>query len=367
MNDQDKLWDKAARELPWLRTWDTVFEPDYPTFKWFVGGQTNLSYLCIDHHVANGRGAHPAIIYASERGDRETLTYAQLKVSVERAAAALRGMGLTKGDRLTIYMPNCLEAVVLMLATVRIGAIHSVVFAGFSAPALADRIRASGSRLVVTADVAYRKGGEVRLKEIVDDALALGCDSVEHAVVLQRGAEAPPFQDGRDLSWEEFIAAGAGQDGGYVPMEANEPAYILATSGTTATPKLVVHTHGGYAVGVHSQGKWCFGLKQSDVWWATSDLGWVVGHSYILYGPLLFGATTVLYEGALDYPGPTVFWELIQEFGLTGVFTSPTAVRLLMRFGEEKAKEFDLTSLERIVCAGEVLNPTAWEWLQKRV
>ena len=365
--DFENFWDKAAREIPWLRTWESVFEADYPSFKWFTGAQTNLSYLCLDHQVASGRAGHAAIIYASERGERETLSYAQLKRAVEKAAAALRGLGLTKGDRLTIYMPNCLEAVILMLATVRIGAIHSIVFAGFSAPALADRIRASGSRLVVTADVAYRKGTEVRLKEIVDGALALGCDTVEHMVVLQRESEALTLQTGRDLLWSDFIAGGAGHDGGYVPMETNEPAYILATSGTTATPKLAVHTHGGYAVGIHSQGRWCFGLNETDVWWATSDLGWAVGHSYIVYGPLMFGATSLLYEGALDYPGPTVFWEMIEEFGLTGVFTSPTAVRLLMRFGEEKVNDFDISSLKRIVCAGEVLNPPVWEWLQKRV
>jgi acetyl-CoA synthetase len=363
----EKFWDAAARQLPWLRTWDAVYEEDYPTFKWFVGGQTNLSYVAIDHQIAQGRGGHTAFIYASELGDREAITYAQLRRKVERVAAALRGMGLKRGDRLTIYMPNCLETVYLMLATVRIGAIHSIVFAGFSAPALADRVRASGSRLIFTADVAYRKGGTVKLKEIVDDALTLGCDSVEHSVALDRAHDGMPMTPGRDLSWDEFLAKAEGNEGGYEAMESNEPAYILATSGTTATPKLVVHTHGGYAVGVVSQGRWCYGLKGGDVWWATSDLGWAVGHSYIVYGPLMVGATSILYEGALDYPGPDVFWRLIEELGITGVFTSPTAVRLLMKFGEEPAKGFDLSSLERIVCAGEVLNPSVWEWLQMRV
>ena len=255
--DFEGFWDAAARELPWLRTWDKVFEADYPSFRWFVGAQTNLSFACLDHHVAEGRGGHAAVIYASERGERSTLTYAQLKREVERTAAALRGMGLGKGDRLTIYMPNCMEAVVLMLATVRIGAIHSVVFAGFAAPALADRIRASGSRLVFTADVGYRKGAEVDLKGIVDATMALGCESVERVVVLGRKQGDLALEAGRELSWEEFLERGKGLSGGYEPMEANEPAYILATSGTTATPKLVVHTHGGYAVGVYSQGKWC--------------------------------------------------------------------------------------------------------------
>ena len=367
LEDSDAFWDNTARQLPWLRTWEKVYEADYPTFKWFLGAQTNLSYMCLDHQVASGRGGHTAFIYASERGNRELITYAQLKREVERTAAGLRGLGLGKGDRLTIYMPNSLETVILMLATVRIGAIHSIVFAGFGAPALADRIRASGSRAVFTADVAFRKGTEVQLKSIVDGALALGCDSVEHQVVVLRTEAETPMTSGRDLSWDDFLAGGKGHSGTFEPMEANDPAYILATSGTTATPKLAVHTHGGYAVGVYGQGKWCFGLNADDIWWATSDLGWAVGHSYIVYGPLIFGATSILYEGALDYPTPDVFWRLIEEFSISGVFTSPTAVRLLMKFGEEPAKGFDISSLLRIVCAGEVLNPAVWEWLQKRV
>ena len=367
LEDSDAFWDNTARQLPWLRTWEKVYEADYPTFKWFLGAQTNLSYMCLDHQVASGRGGHTAFIYASERGNRELITYAQLKREVERTAAALRGLGLGKGDRLTIYMPNSLETVILMLATVRIGAIHSIVFAGFGAPALADRIRASGSRAVFTADVAFRKGTEVQLKSIVDGALALGCDSVEHQVVVLRTEAETPMTSGRDLSWDDFLAGGKSHSGAFEPMESNDPAYILATSGTTATPKLAVHTHGGYAVGVYGQGKWCFGLNADDIWWATSDLGWAVGHSYIVYGPLIFGATSILYEGALDYPTPDVFWRLIEEFSISGVFTSPTAVRLLMKFGEEPAKGFDISSLLRIVCAGEVLNPAVWEWLQKRV
>ena len=366
LDNPDAFWDAAARQLPWMRTWDKVYEADYPSFRWFLGARTNLSWMCVDQRVEAGRGGHAAFIYANERGGREVITYGQLLRRVERAAAALRGMGVRKGDRLTIYMPNALETVTLMLAAVRIGAIHSIVFAGFGAPALADRIRASGSRLVFSADVAYRRGTEVNLKAIVDDALALGCDTVEHQIVALRN-EGVPMTPGLDLSWDEFLARGDGHSGAVEPMEANEPAYILATSGTTAAPKLAVHAHGGYPVGVYSQGRWCFGLDQSDVWWATSDLGWAVGHSYIVYGPLLFGAASILYEGALDYPGPDVFWRLIEEFRITGVFTSPTAVRLLMKFGEEPAKGFDLSALKRIVCAGEVLNPPVWEWLQKRV
>ena len=244
-------------------------------------------------------------------------------------------MGIKKGDRLTLYMPTSPEAIILMLATVRIGAIHSVVFAGFGAKALGDRIQASGSRLVFTADVTYRKGKDTRLKEIVDEALENAGDKVEHVIVLKRTPGETPMRTGRDILWEQFLEHGAGESGDYVKMEANEPAFILATSGTTATPKLAVHTHGGYQVHIHSMGQWLFGLKPTDVWWSTSDIGWIVGHSYIVYAPLIAGATTVVFEGALDYPTPEGTWKtLIEEYRVTGIFTSPTAVRLLMRYGD---------------------------------
>ncbi len=365
--DPERFWARAAEELPWFRTWDRVFDWQFPTFKWFSGAQTNLAYNCLDHQVAHGRAGQAALIYVNERGERRLFTYAQLRREVERIAAALRGMGIEKGDRLTVYMPTCPEAIMVMLATVRIGAIHSVVFAGFGAGALGDRIRASGSRLVFTADVTYRKGNDVRLKEIVDAALETDGDSVEHVVVLRRGGGGEPLMSRRDLDWTEFLARAADQSGAHVSMEANEPAYILATSGTTAKPKLAIHTHGGYQVHIHSMGRWCFGMRPGEVWWSTSDIGWVVGHSYIVYAPLLAGCTTIAFEGALDHPGPEVIWQVVEEFGVSGIFTSPTGVRLLMRYGEQAARGFDLSSLERIVCAGEVLNAPAWEWLQKVV
>jgi acetyl-CoA synthetase len=365
--DPDAFWGRAAEQLPWFRKWDTVFEWDFPTFRWFVGGRTNLAYNCLDHHVAAGRGDQTALIYLNERGERRQFTYAEMRDEVARLAAALRGMGLQKGDRITIYMPVCPEAILLMLACVRIGAIHLVVFAGFGAGALGDRIQASGSRLVFTTDVTYRKGKDVALKPLVDAALDQAGAGVEHVVVLNRTGTAVPMKAGRDLSWADFVQGGAGQDGGHVEMEANEPAYILATSGTTAKPKLAVHTHGGYQVHIHAMGRWVYGMKPDDVWWSTSDIGWVVGHSYIVYAPLLAGCTTVAYEGAIDHPDPAVLWRTVQELGVTGIFTSPTAVRLLMRYGEQHAAPYDLSSLERVVCAGEVLNAPAWEWLQKSV
>ena len=344
-----------------------MFEHDYPTFRWFVGAETNLAHNCLDRHVGDGRGDRRALIVVNERGERRELTYAELLAEVERVAAALRAMGIERGDRITIYMPTCLEAIALMLATVRIGAIHSVVFAGFGASALADRIRASGSRLVFTGDVTYRKGNDVELLPIVEDAIALAGDVVERVVVLGRAGDGTAPGPSSHLAWQEFVERGAGHDGGFVPMEANEPAYILATSGTTAKPKLAVHTHGGYQVGIHAMGRICFDLREEDVWWSTSDIGWVVGHSYIVYAPLLAGCTTIAFEGALDHPGPEAFWQLVEDLGVTGIFTSPTAVRLLMRYGEEPARGVDLSALERVLCAGEVLNAPAWEWLQKTV
>jgi acetyl-CoA synthetase len=365
--DPDAFWGRAADQLPWFRKWDRVLDWTPPTFKWFVGAQTNLAYNALDYHVKRGWGGHAALIYLNERGERRIFTYAQLLYEVERVAAALRGLGIKKGDRLTVYMPTCPEAIILMLATVRIGAIHSVVFAGFGAKALGDRIRASGSRLVFTADVTYRKGKNTDLKLIVDEALQGGSD-VEHVIVLKRTGTEIPWTAGRDVSWEEFLSGGSGQSGEYVEMEANEPAFILATSGTTATPKLAVHTHGGYQVHIHSMGKWVFGLKPTDVWWSTSDIGWIVGHSYIVYAPLIAGATTVAFEGALDYPAAETNWRAaIEEFRVTGIFTSPTAVRLLMRYGDAPLLKTNHDYLERVFCAGEVLNAPAWEWLQKKI
>jgi acetyl-CoA synthetase len=365
--DPEGFWARAAGELPWLRRWDRTFVWEPPSFRWFVGGETNLSFNALDHHVSRGRGGHAALVYANERGERRVFTYAQLLHDVERLAAALRGVGVGKGARITLYMPTCPEAIALMLAAVRIGAIHCVVFAGFGAKALGDRIAASGSKVVFTADVTWRKGRETKLKPIVDAALAGAGAAVEHVVVLQRGTESIPFEGGRDVWWPEFLALGEGRRGDAVPMEANEPAFVLATSGTTARPKLAIHVHGGYQVHVHSMGRWCFGLRPTDVWWSTSDIGWIVGHSYMVYAPLLAGCTTIAWEGALDHPGPEAPWRIVRDFSVTGVFTSPTAVRLLMRYGAEPTRGIDHRSLERVFCAGEVLNAPAWRWLQHEV
>ncbi|HET6317902.1 MAG TPA: acetate--CoA ligase [Chloroflexota bacterium] len=362
--DPDGFWADAASRLPWFARWSKVLDWQPPSFRWFVDGQINLSYACLDHHVQHGRGGHAALIAINERNEQTVLTYAQLLEQTKRVAQALRALGIGKGDRVAVYMPTCTEAIVLMLALARVGAIHLVVFAGFGSGALGDRIRLAGARAVFCTDLTYRKGKDVPLKGIVDDALTDN-PSVEHVIVLQR-ALSTPLRDG-EMSWQQFLERGAGQDGGVERMESNEPAFILATSGTTATPKLAVHTHGPYGVYVHAMARWCFGLQPNDVWWSTSDIGWVVGHSYIVYSPLLVGCTTIAFEGAIDHPSPDAFYRILADNHVSGVFTSPTAVRLLMRYGSGSARQHDLGAVERVFCAGEVLNPPAWEWLQREV
>ncbi len=374
VKDPEGFWAKAAEALPWRRRWDRVFEwdPEHPDdrgryFRWFIGGETNLAYNCVDRHVEAGQGGRAALVCLNERGGRDVVTYAQLRHEVQRTAAALRALGIGKGDRVGIYMPTCREAIVLMLACQRIGAIHLVVFAGFGSGALGDRLQMSGAKALFCSDLTFRKGKDVPLKGIVDEALAEYGQHVGKVVVHRRGADAPPMNKGRDVYWQDFMALGEGQSDSVEWVESNEPAFILATSGTTAKPKLAVHTQGGYQVYVHSMGDWVFGLKGNDVWWSTSDIGWVVGHSYIVYAPLLAGCTTIAYEGTLDHPTPETFYRIIEENAVTGIFTAPTAVRMLMKYGTEPARMHNLTSLTRVVCAGEVLNVPAWEWLQKEV
>ena len=361
-DDPERFWAKAAEQVPWFKKWERVLDWQAPTFRWYLGGMSNLAYNAVDHHVAAGRGDHVALITENERGERSSLTYAELLQETKRVGAALRAMGIKKGDRIAIYMPTSAEAIILMLGAVRIGVVILVVFAGFGAGALGERIRLAGARAVFATDVTYRKGKDVPLLGIVAQAIA-DTPTVERVVVLRRTASTDRVRD--EVSWADFLAAGKGADDSHVALEANEPAYILATSGTTAKPKLAVHTHGGYQVYVYSMAKWMFGLRPEDLWWSTSDIGWVVGHSYIVFAPLLVGCTTIAYEGALDHPDAETFYRIVERHKVTGIFTSPTAVRLLMRYGSAPAKAHDLGSLERVFCAGEVLNAPAWEWFQK--
>lgn len=368
LEDPEGFWGEIAEELYWFRRWDKVFEWNYPNFTWFKGGVTNIAYNCLEYNIKRGRGNHAAIIYENGEGlPTRVLTYNQLLHDVERFAAALKALGVNKGDRVTIYMPMIPEAAVAMLATTRIGAIHSVVFGGFGYGALADRIIDAEPKVVVTADVGYRRGSTVNLKEVVDEALKTSGKSVKKVVVLKRGEKDPPMTHGRDLLWEEALEKGKEVKAEVEKVLANEPAFILYTSGTMAKPKGTVQTHGGYQVYVYAMGKWVYDMRETDVWWSTSDIGWIVGHSYVVYGPLLIGCSTIMYEGVPDYPTPDIWWKIIEKNRVTKFWVSPTGVRALMKYGDELPKKYDLSSVKFVACAGEVLNPPAWEWLQKKV
>jgi acetyl-CoA synthetase len=373
--DYEGFWEdaalKAANDIHWFKKWDKVFEWEYPTFKWYKGGITNVSYNCVDYKVKQGKGSKAAFIYeCGDTGEIRTITYIQLLDLVKRYASALRAIGVQKGERVALYLPMNVEAVVAMLACARIGAIHVAIYAGFSPGAIADRLDMSGARYILTQDKGSRRGKPVPLKDMVDEAIRLlpSEKQIKTVVVLRKYADKDIFmQEGRDISWDKFLERGKGVSSEYVPVESNEPLFLMPTSGTTARPKVTVHNHGGYQVYIYCQGKWIYGLKADDIWFSTSDIGWVVGHSYNVYAPLLFGCTSILYEGTPDYPRKDMWWDLIDRNKVTGAWFSPTGIRGLMRLGIEHAKKHDLSSVERVVCAGEVLNPAAWEWLQKDV
>jgi len=367
LDDPEGFWGEVAQELHWFKPWDKVFEWNYPFFQWFKGGVTNLSYNCVDYHVKKGKGNRAAIIW--ENGEKQAtrvLTYNQLLFEVRRFAAALKASGVKKGDRVTIYMPMIPEATIAMLATTRIGAIHSVVFGGFGYGALADRIVDAESEIVVTTDAGYRKGKTIPLKGVVDQALK-GVKGVRKVIVLKREPEEPPMTRGRDIYWEEALDKGKGTSAQALPMRSDELAFILYTSGTMAKPKGTVQPHGSYQVYIHAMGKWVYDMRETDVWWSTSDIGWIVGHSYVVYAPLLFGCSTIMYEGVPDYPTPDVWWKVVEKNLVTQMWISPTGARALMKYGDKWPKKHDLSSVRLVVCAGEVLNPPAYEWLQKTV
>jgi acetyl-CoA synthetase len=368
LDEPETFWGEAADELHWFRRWDKAFDWNYPNFAWFNGGVTNLSYNCLERNIVRGKGSRPAIIW--ENGENlppRVLTYDQLMNDVKDFANALKSLGVGRGDRVTIYLPMVPEAAVAMLATIRIGAIHSAVFGGFGYGALADRISDADSKIIITADVGYRRGSTVRLKEVVDQALSISGNKVERVIVLNRGKEPPRMNPETDIAWEEAVDAGKGTNAEVEKMRAEDPAFILYTSGTMAKPKGTVQPHGSYQVYIHAMGKWVYDMHPDDVWWSTSDIGWIVGHSYVVYAPLLFGCTTIMYEGLPDYPSPDIWWQVIERNKVSRFWVSPTGVRALMRYGEGVPKKHDLSSVKFIASAGEVLNPPAWEWLQKRV
>lgn len=368
LENPEDFWAEVAEELHWFRRWDRVFEWKYPDFAWFKGGITNLSYNCLEFNIKKGRGNHAAIIWENGEGlPSRVLTYNQLLYEVERFASALKALEVKKGDRVTIYMPMIPEAAVAMLAATRIGAIHSVVFGGFGYVALADRIDDAMPKIVITADAGYRRGNAFDLKGVVDEALKKSEKGVEKVIVLKRGKKDTPMTPGRDILWEEAIEKGKGINAEVEKMRADEPAFILYTSGTMAKPKGTVQPHGSYPVYIYAMGKWVYDMQETDVWWSTSDIGWIVGHSYVIYAPLLTGCSTIMYEGVPDHPAPDIWWQIIEKNRVTKLFLSPTGARALMQHGDEWPRKHDLHSVKLVACAGEVLNPPAWEWLQKKV
>jgi acetyl-CoA synthetase len=358
--DPQKFWGDIASQLHWFKPWDQVLEWNCPWAKWFAGGQINLSYNCLDRHVATWRRNKAALIWESEPGEVVTLTYRQLLTEVSKFANVLKSLGVRKGDRVAIYMGMCPALPIAMLACARIGAPHTVVFGGFSAHALVDRITDSQASVVVTQDGSLRRGAEVHLKPAVDEALPR-CPSVKSVVVYQRTGSPQTMVEGRDYWWHELMAK-ASDECPAEPLDAEHPLYLLYTSGTTGKPKGILHTTGGYSVGTYITTKWVFDLKDDDIFWCTADIGWVTGHSYIVYGPLQNGATTLMYEGAPTHPEPDRFWRMIDRHKVNIFYTAPTAIRAFMRFGSNWPLKHSLASLRLLGTVGEPINPEAWMW-----
>jgi acetyl-CoA synthetase len=363
--DLEGFWSDVANELDWFARWEKVLEWKPPFAKWFVGAKTNLAHNCIDRHLKTWRRNKAAIIWEGEPGETRVLTYHDLHREVCRFANMLRLLGVGRGDRVGIYLPMVPEAAIAMLACARIGAVHSVVFGGFSADALRSRLADAEAKVLVTADGGYRRGAIVPLKANADEALR-DAPSVEHVIVLRRTGETVAMKGGRDRWWHE-LAEKVSDECPAEPLDAEHPLFILYTSGTTGKPKGVVHTTGGYMVHTYITAKWVFDLKDDDTYWCTADVGWVTGHSYVVYGILANGATTLMYEGAPNYPEPDRFWEIVDKYGVTILYTAPTAIRSFMKWGREWPRRHRLSSLRLLGTVGEPINPEAWIWYHEEI
>ncbi len=359
----DAQWEAAAQELEWFRPWDAVCEGEAPNFDWFPGARCNIVHNAIDRHLQTWRRHKVALIWEGENGDRQLFTYAELAREVNLLASALRARGIGKGDRITLYMGVSPQLAISMLASAKIGAIHSVVFGGFSANALRDRIQDAEAKALITADGAYYRGKVVPLKPAAD-AAAAECPTLECVVVYQRCGVDVEMVDGRDVWWHDFVADASAEADTEV-MEANDPLYILYTSGTTGQPKGIQHCHGGYMVGTYLTTKWVFDIQDTDLYWCVADMGWVTGHSYVVYGPLLNGATVFMAEGAPDYPDMGRWWRTIERYGINILYATPTAIRMFMRAGDDWPGRFDLSSLRLLGTVGEPINPEAWRWYDR--
>ncbi len=370
--DPVAFWEARARELlDWYQPWEKALDDSRaPFFQWFVGGKTNVVLNALDRHQMNATRNKLALVWEGEDGSLKTYSYFALNREVCQFASVLRSMGVKKGDRVTIYMPRIPELVMAMLASAKIGAVHSVVYGGFSVEALAERIEDSGSRVLITADGGYLRGKVLPLKEIVDEALQR-CGTVEHVVVIRRTGQPVHMEQERDYYYDDLMALPIARSNSQrcetEVMDAEDPLFLLYTSGTTGKPKAILHTHGGYQVGVATTLKYAFDLKPEDRWWCAADPGWITGHSYIVYGPLILGATSIMYEGAPTFPYPDRWWRIVERYGVTVLYTAPTAIRGLMRFGEAWVNKRDTSTLRLLGSVGEPINPEAWRWYHEVV
>lgn len=364
--DPETFWAEAATELDWFEPWTNVLEWELPWAKWFVGGKLNLCFNCVDRHALGVRRDKIALIWEGEpEGEIRKLTYGELHVEVQKAANALKSLGIQKGDRVAIYMGMTPELAIAVLACARIGAVHSVIFGGFAASAIADRVNDAECVAVITQDGSYRRGAEIALKATVDQALA-SAPSVKHVLVFRRCGSAVTMVAGRDHWWHELVAK-ADPVCAAEPMDSEDPLYILYTSGTTGKPKGLVHTTGGYGVQTYLTTKYVFDLREEDVYWCTADIGWVTGHSYVVYGPLANGATVLMYEGAPNYPDCSRFWKIIDDHRVSIFYTAPTAIRAFIKWGDEHVEKHDLSSLRLLGTVGEPINPEAWMWYREKI
>lgn len=360
----EQFWSNEANNLLWFKKWDKILDWNPPFAKWFVGGQLNVSVNCVDRHIDNHHKNKAAIIWQGENGTVQTYTYYQLYLAVNRVASGLKELGINKGDRITIYLPMIPELLITMLACTRIGAIHTVVFSGFSVKALSDRVNDSMSKLIITADYGIRRGNKVQLKKVVDKAISI-MPTVENIIILNRGTDELSLSK-NEITWQQLIE-NAKRFCEPEIMESIDPLYILYTSGTTGKPKGVLHGTGGYLTHLYATSKWVFNFNEKDIFFCTADMGWVTGHSYIAYAPLLHGVTQIIHEGAPDYPKPDKYWTIIEKHGATILYTTPTALRMYMKYGSAIPNSFDLSTLRLLGTVGEPINPEVWMWYFKTI